>query len=100
MDVKVKSLNPVQLFPTLWAIIYQVPPSMEFSRQEYWSGFPFPSPGDLHDPGIESRTPSLQADTLSSEPPGKSYTDVKIGSYRRLSAKELMLLNCGAAEDS
>ena len=57
MDVKVKSLNPVQIFPTLWTIIYQVPPSMEFSRQEYWSGFPFPSPGDLHDPGIESRLP-------------------------------------------
>ena len=44
---------------------------MEFSRQEYWSGLPFPSPGDLPNPGIEPRSPSLQADTLLSEPPGK-----------------------------
>ena len=45
---------------------------MEFSRQEYWSGLPFPSPGDLGDPGTESRTPELQADSLLSEPSGKS----------------------------
>ena len=45
--------------------------SMEFSRQEYWSGLPFPSPGDLPDPGIEPRSPTLQADSLPSEPPGK-----------------------------
>ena len=44
---------------------------IEFSRQEYWSGLPFPSPGDLPDPGIEPRFPTLQADTLTSEPPGK-----------------------------
>ena len=45
---------------------------MEFSRQEYWSGLPFPSPGDLPDPGIEPKSPALQADALPSEPPGKS----------------------------
>ena len=45
---------------------------MEFSRQEYWSGLPFPSPQDLPDPGIKHRSPALQADTLLSEPPGKS----------------------------
>ena len=45
--------------------------SMEFSRQEYWNGLPFPSPGDLPDPGIEPRSPTLQADSLPSEPPGK-----------------------------
>ena len=45
--------------------------SMEFSRQEYWSGFPFPFPGDLPDPGIKPRSPTLQADALPSEPPGK-----------------------------
>ena len=45
---------------------------MGFSRQEYWSGLPFPSPGDLPDPGIEPRSPALEADTLTSEPPGKS----------------------------
>ena len=44
---------------------------MEFSRQEYWSGLPFPSPGDLPDPGIDPRPPTLQADSLPSEPPGK-----------------------------
>ena len=44
---------------------------MAFSRQEYWSGLPFPSPGDLPDPGIKPGSPSLQADTLPSEPPGK-----------------------------
>jgi len=44
---------------------------MEFSRQEYWSGLPFPSPGDLPDPGIESYCPALQVDSLLSEPPGK-----------------------------
>ena len=45
--------------------------TMGFSRQEYWSGSPLPSPGDLPDPGIEPRSPSLQADALTSEPPGK-----------------------------
>ena len=59
------------LFATPWTVAYQGPLSMEFSRQEYWSGLPFPSPGDLPDPGIESRSPTLQADTLPSEPPGK-----------------------------
>ena len=47
-------------------------PSMGFSRKEYWSGLPFPSPGDLHDPGIEPRSPVLQADSLQSEPSGKT----------------------------
>ena len=47
------------------------PPSMEFYRQRYWSGLPFPSPGDLPDPGIEPRSPALQADSVSSKPPGK-----------------------------
>ena len=46
---------------------------MKFSRQEYWSGLPFPSPGDLPDPGIEPGSPALQADTLPSEPPGNIY---------------------------
>ena len=56
---------------TPWTIAYQASPSMGFSRQEYQSGLPFPSPGDLPDPGIESRSPILQADALLSEPPGK-----------------------------
>ena len=50
-------------------IACQAPPSMEFSRREYWSGYPFPSAGDLPDLGIELSFPSLQADSLPSEPP-------------------------------
>ena len=49
----------------------QAPLSMEFSRQEYWSGLPFPSPGDLPNPGIDLRSPALQVDSLPSQPPGK-----------------------------
>ena len=60
-----------QLFATPWTVAHQAPLSMGFSRQEYWSGLPFPSPGDLPDPGIEPRSPALQADSLTSEPPGK-----------------------------
>ena len=69
--MEVKSLSRVQLFATPWTVAHQAPPSMGFSRQEYWSGLPFPSPGDLPDPGIEPRSPALQADALTSEPPGK-----------------------------
>ena len=71
-EVSVKLLSSVRLFVTPWTIAHQAPPSMEFSRQEYWSGLPFPSPGDLSNPGIEPGSPALQADTLPSEPPGKS----------------------------
>ena len=68
---EVKSLSRVQLFATPWTVAYQAPQSMGFSRQEYWSGLPFPSPGDLPNPGIEPGSPTLQADALPSEPPGK-----------------------------
>ena len=71
---KVKSLSHVRLFATPWTITYQAPLSMGFSRQEYWSRLPFPSPGDPSNPGIEPRSPALQADTLLSEPPGKPTT--------------------------
>ena len=67
---KVKPLSHVQFFVTPWTVAYQAPPSMGFSRQEYWSRLPFPSPGDLPNPGIEPRSPTLQTDTLPSEPPG------------------------------
>ena len=69
--MKVKSLSGVLLFVTPWTVAHQAPPSMGFFGQEYWSGLPFPSPGDLPDPGIEPRSPALQADALTSEPPGK-----------------------------
>ena len=61
-----KSLSHIQLFGTPWGI-----QSMEFSRPEYWSGQPFPSPGDLPNPGIEPRSLALQVDSLPAEPPGK-----------------------------
>ena len=57
----------------LWTVAHQDPLSMGFSRQEYWSGLPFPSPGYLPDPGIEPRSPTLQADALTSVPPGNKY---------------------------
>ena len=73
LKVKAKLLSHVRLFTTPWTVAYQPPPSMGFSRQEYWSGLPFPSPGDLPDPGIEPKSPALQADALPSEPPGKPF---------------------------
>ena len=69
--MKVKSLSCVQLFATLWTVAYQASMSMGFSRQEYWSGLPFPSPGNLPDPGIKPGSPALEADALTSERPGK-----------------------------
>ena len=71
MKVKVKSLSCVRLFATPWTVAYQASLSMGFSRQEYWSGLPLPSPGDVPDPGIEPASPALEADALTSEPPGK-----------------------------
>ena len=75
-----KSLSRVRLFATPWTVAHQAPLSMEFSRQEYWRGLPFPSPGnlpdpgiDLPDPGIEPGSPALQADTLPSELPGNPW---------------------------
>ena len=56
-----------------WTLAHQAPPSMGFSRQEYWSGLPFPSAGDLPNPGIKPRSPTLQADALTSAPAGKPF---------------------------
>ena len=67
----VKSLSRVRLFATPWTVAYQASPSMGFSRQGYLSGVPFPSPGELPNPGIEPGSPALEADALTSEPPGK-----------------------------
>ena len=68
-NVKVKSLSRAQLFATPWTVAHQAPPSMGFSRQEYWSGLPFPSPGDLPHPRIEPTSPALQADAFTSLTP-------------------------------
>ena len=67
----VSLLNRVQVSVIPWTVAYQAAPSMGFSRQEYWCGLPFPSPGDPLDPGIEPGSPALQADALPSEPPWK-----------------------------
>ena len=71
LKVKVKSLSHVRLFVTPWTVAHRALPSMGFFRQEYWSGLPFPSPGDLPSPGIEPRSPAFQEDALTSDPPGK-----------------------------
>ena len=63
----------VRLFMTLWTVACQAPLSVEYSRQEYWSGLPCPPVGHLLDPGIQPRSPTLQVDSLPSEPPGKPF---------------------------
>ena len=83
LKVKVKSLSRVRLFVTPWTVAYQAPLSMGFSRQQYWSGFPFLYPGDLPNPGIKPWSPALQTDALLSETPGKSlyslYMPINLG---------------------
>ena len=69
---EVKWLSRVRLFATPWTVAYQTPLSMGFSRQEYWSGVPLPSPGDLPNLGIELGSPAFQADALTAEPLGKN----------------------------
>ena len=66
---KVKSLSRAQLFVTLWTVAYQAPPSMEFSRQEYWSGLPFSSLGDLPSPEIEPMSAAMAGGFFMTEPP-------------------------------
>ena len=73
-----KSLSHVRLFVTPWTVAHQAPPSMGFSKQDYWSGLPFPSPGDLPNPRIK---PALQAEALTSEPPGKPKQIIHINNY-------------------
>ena len=75
--MKVKSLSRVQLFATPWTVAYQSPQSMEFSRQEYWSGLPFPSPGDLPHPGIEPESPALAGGFFTTESPGKPLISLR-----------------------
>ena len=77
-----ESRSAVSLFVTPWTVAYQAPLFMGFSRQEYWNGWPFPSPGDLPNPGIEPRPLTRQADSLLSEPPGKSWLIREMGIKR------------------
>ena len=68
---------------TPWAVASQAPLSIGFSRQEHWSGLPFPSPGDLPDPGIKPRSPALQAYSLLTEPPGKPMVTTNEKIYKK-----------------
>ena len=74
---KLSGFSHVQLFATPWTVARQAPLSMEFSRQEYWSGLSFPSPGNLPDPGIEPESlasPELSGGFFTTKPPGKPPT--------------------------
>ena len=73
-----KLLSHVRLFATPWTVANQASLSMGFSRQEYWSGLLFPFPGDLPNPGIEPRSPTMRADALPSEPPGKPHSSESV----------------------
>ena len=88
LKVKVESLSRVRLFVTPWTAASQAPPSMGFARQEYWSGLPFPSPGDLPNSGIEPGSSALQADALPSEPPGKLMQEAWVLSLSQEDALE------------
>ena len=83
------SLSHVRLFATLWTIPCHAPLSMGFSRQEYWSGLPFPPPEDLLEPGIEPGSPALQADSLPTELQGNPHV------YTQVSYKHLMRAGYG-----
>ena len=77
---------------TPWTVAYQASLSMGFSRQEYWSGLPFPPPGDLPDPGIEPGSPTLEADALTSEPPGKSnFFNYRLMNFTTLQDKQFIM---------
>ena len=75
-------------FETLWTVACQAPLSMEFSRQEYWRGLPFPSPEDLPNLGIKPRSPVLEADSLPSEPSGKPYNTIQCNATGYSTAKK------------
>ena len=77
-------LSHIQLFVTAWTVARQAPLSMQFSKREYWSGFPCPRPGDVPDPEIEPTYPAsaaLQADSLATEPPGKPPNNLSLTYY-------------------
>ena len=93
---KVKSLSCVRLFVTPWTVAYQAPLSMGFSRQENWGGLPFPSPGDLPNPGIESGIQHCRQTLYRLSHQGSLFKlciAVRVGLQRKLNAEKFMLLN-------
>ena len=84
-NTKCQSLSRARLSATPWTAAHQAPLSMRFSRQGYWSGLPFPSPGDRPNPGIKPASPALQADSLLTELQGKPKdTKVKVKSLSQV----------------
>ena len=81
----------IQLFVTLWTMAHQAPLSMKFIWQEFWSGFPFPSPGNLPDPGIEPEPPALKADSLLSKPQEKPWIIIILYLYNIFTDKNIYL---------
>ena len=100
LKMKVKLLSCVQLFATPWTVAYQAPLSVGFSRQEYWSGLPFPFSGDLPDPGIEPGSPALQADALPSEPLHTDFSGGRSGGLVFPSLSEFSRVCCGPHSQS
>ena len=90
--VVVYSLSPVWLSATSWIVTHHTPLSMGFSRQEYWGGLPFPPPGNLSGPGMEPRSPMLQADSLPPEPPGKHSCQLLLVKRRLARASASVLI--------
>ena len=93
-----KSVSHVQLFATLWTATYQAPLSVGFSRQGHWSGLPFPSLEDLPNPGIKPGSPTLQADILPSEPPGKPLSTVTSTQFKMVVAGHEQTLDAGHSD--
>ena len=89
-----KSLSRVRLFATPWTVAHQASPFKEFSRQEYWSGLPFPSPGDLPNLRIEPGSTALRADASPSEPPGKPMNSME--RQKDMTLKDELLSSVGA----
>ena len=85
------------LLATPWTVAEQVPLCMEFSRKEYWSGLLFPSPGDLTDPEIEPGSLALQADSLLSEPPGKTFWNTFIKTSSTVTIQNFKYKRCYSA---
>ena len=92
MLVSINRFSPVRLFKIPWTVAHQAPLSLGFPRQEYWGGLPWPSPGDLPDPGIEPGSPALQADSLPSEPPAVRVSPI-IRQWGSISLKGTLYFN-------
>ena len=87
--VELSHFSHVQLFVTPWTVACQAPPSMGFSRQAYWSGLPFPTPGDLPNPGIETETPAMAGRFFTTEPPEQPIYEIRKLNFLNISLLQL-----------